>query len=241
MGLSNESEQHEQEKKINSYPPDYDPFARYQTVATQTTSYNCPSCEERTRYTFVDVETQCDPKNTVDSSSQTADHSLSPLKSKSLSQMTPAQILAELNRKEVERKTEVSSMISESASSGKRELSLKTQERTVELDYEERDERPKRAGFTPRKNAQWEGRMGASSGQWGYKGAAGGFKRQLQGDNNEDDDEDVRGEDIFGPKYDEEDQDDKFKRDHKQFNSAGSSSQNRPFCKPSEKKKYRRL
>lgn len=107
----------------------------------QTDPYKCEVCEVRASRKFQDQIIQCEIKTYVDAFTQTVAEESSPLKNKSLSHMTPAEILAELEKK---KKEEANKSVTESKNDIvdtiiidddlNRGANLQNKERSVELD-----------------------------------------------------------------------------------------------------------
>lgn len=110
----------------------------------QTDPYKCEKCEERSLRTFEVQAVQCDIKTFVDACTQTYTEE-STQKTKSLSHMTPAEILAELEKKKKEEankiKIECMNDLGESGEDESRASgsTLQNMERSVELDHNDKD------------------------------------------------------------------------------------------------------
>lgn len=222
----------------------------------QTDPFKCSVCEDRAARKFETQETQCETTVLVDVSTQTEAES-SPVKSKSLSHMTPAQILAEIEMKKEEEKFK-------SRMDGKGEVleqdsaggAFKNKERSVELDHGDKDTLTKsgekletgwsnkKRGFAARKkmeNSRGDGPPYFRSPR-GFKSFRPQFNKRPY---NSDD------ADVYGPNFDEDEDDvsdsfvqyESFNNFDDSFNNyGGGPSHRRPFYEPPEhiKRKFNR-
>lgn len=225
----------------------------------QTDPYKCEVCEARAARKFQEQSVQCAEKTMVDQSTQTVEDS-PPLKSKSLSHMTPAQILAELGQEKgegVEVKGEVSVVVKDELEAGG---SLQNMERSVELDHGDKEtpqkkkvaEQPempdkpwgsRKNNFVARKrlDVPYAGNRGQyfRGARGAYKNFRGGFRRPYHDDD----------ADIYGPNFDDEEeyghnygQNEYFNNYDENVNKYGGPPNRRPFYEPPEhvKRKFNR-
>lgn len=240
--------------------------SKYLMKMCQTDPYKCEVCEERATRKFEEQGVQCEEKTLVDASTQTV---IEEPKNKSLFHMTPAQILAELDRKkEEEAKNKPSTedpdavVIDDVLDSGG---TLQNKERSVELDHGDKDlsvgkksaEKPeanekywntRKKGFTVRKKLDMSA-PGGFSGRPPYFRSPRGFKN-VRPSYKKPYDNDYA--DVYGPNFDDDDdfnagnfvQNEQFNNFDDNFcqNIYGGPSNRRPFFEPPEhiKRKFNR-
>lgn len=227
--------------------------ATHLTKMCQTEPYKCHRCQVRAARMFQDQMVQCEIKKYVDASTQTAAEESTPVKSKSLSHMTPAEILAEVEKNKETGlripKVEPRSDESEEEETPDAAGILQNSERSVELDHGDKDFLdPRAAGdekYTVWNRGAFSPRSGRRGGGSTFRGSR-GFKSSRGRKPFYKDDFD-----IFTPNFDDDEEyvfnrsvppDQQFRSfDDNYYNQSGPSNQ-RPFFEPPDhiKRKFNR-
>lgn len=230
----------------------------------QTDPYKCEVCEVRATRRFQDQAIQCEMKIVVEAATQTVAEEASPMK-KSLSHMTPAEILAELGNKKkdegIKKEDILDTIVIEDdvLDSG---ATLQNKERSVELDHGDKDvleakkfsqkskqdEKPwskRQNSFGERKHFDSPRGRGRGSGPPYFRNTRGvGFRPNSRKPCYND------GSDVFGPNFDDDEdynqsfgssQENQFNSFEDNYYNRGGPS-NRPFYEPPEhvKRKFNR-
>lgn len=226
--------------------------ATHLTKMCQTDPYKCHRCQVRAARMFQDQMVQCEIKKYVNASTQTAAEDSTPLKSKPLSHMTPAEILAEVEKNKETGlripKVEPRSDESEEEETPDAAGILLNTERSVELDHGDKDfsgpeQKPRpagdekytvwnRGGFSPRDGGRGRGSRGFKS----PRGRKPFYKDDFDvSAANFDDDEEY----VFNRSIPPDQQFRSF--DDNYYNQSGPSNQ-RPFFEPPDnvKRKFNR-